>query len=240
MDEVLTRAMAKDPADRYLSAGDLGRAVLAAADNSRVSRAERNVAQGDAAPAEVTHVPAVDRRQSTPAGTETAPREPAVAGRSRRLMFVGAGAGLAGIALLVVLLVGGGDKGTGSGGVTVAPPGQKVVAQRQVSSGRSTRYTVALSVPRDSPGGAAAAVPLTMSLLGAQGSGPLRVIERKQLPADPYRFANNSYVSQFQLDGSKDGYGNLGMSWYVHPGDPSTMTCYSTLSLGGIQLDGCG
>ena len=190
-------------------------------------------------------MPAVDRRQSAaPPVTAAAATEPMLeaprSGRSRWLMFVGAGAGLAGIALLVVLLVGGGDKGNGNGGVTAAPAGQKIVAQRRVSSGRSTRYTVALSVPRDAPGGAAAAVPLTMSLLGARGSEPLRVVERRQLPATPYRFAKDSYVSQFQLDPSKDGFGNLGMSWYVHPGDPTTMTCYSTLSLGGIQLDGCG
>jgi serine/threonine protein kinase len=48
-DTVLTKAMAIDPADRYLSAGDLGRAAVAAAEGRVVSRAERNVATGEAA-----------------------------------------------------------------------------------------------------------------------------------------------------------------------------------------------
>ena len=47
---LLTRAMAKAPDDRYPSAGDLGRAALAAASGISVSRAERSVASGDAAP----------------------------------------------------------------------------------------------------------------------------------------------------------------------------------------------
>ena len=49
-DAVLTRAMAKSPDDRYPSAGDLGRAALAAATGTEVSRAERSIASGDAAP----------------------------------------------------------------------------------------------------------------------------------------------------------------------------------------------
>lgn len=50
--EVVDRAMAKDPADRYASAGDLGRAALAAAQGGHISLAgERSVAAGNAAPA---------------------------------------------------------------------------------------------------------------------------------------------------------------------------------------------
>lgn len=50
IDEVITRAMAKDPAERYLSAGDLGRAAIAAAGGEAITQPEHSVARGAAAP----------------------------------------------------------------------------------------------------------------------------------------------------------------------------------------------
>ena len=50
LNRVITRALAKDPADRYPSAGDFGRAVLAAAEGRSVAEEERSVARGAAAP----------------------------------------------------------------------------------------------------------------------------------------------------------------------------------------------
>ncbi|MBE2314928.1 serine/threonine protein kinase [Solirubrobacter sp. CPCC 204708] len=47
---VLARALAKDPADRFPSAGDFGRAALAAAEGRSVTEEERSVARGAAAP----------------------------------------------------------------------------------------------------------------------------------------------------------------------------------------------
>src|SRR4051812_49400922 len=51
-DRVFERALAKDPADRYPSAGDLGRAAVAAARGEHVTEQERTVATGPAAPGE--------------------------------------------------------------------------------------------------------------------------------------------------------------------------------------------
>src|SRR6478609_6519200 len=49
-DRVLARALAKAPEDRYPSAGDFGRAVLAASEGRSVTEEERSVARGAAAP----------------------------------------------------------------------------------------------------------------------------------------------------------------------------------------------
>ena len=49
-DRVLARALAKAPEDRFPSAGDFGRAVLAAAEGRSVTEEERSVARGAAAP----------------------------------------------------------------------------------------------------------------------------------------------------------------------------------------------
>ncbi len=66
LDRVLQRALAKDPADRYPSAGDLGRATLAAARGEHVTEEERTVATGPAAPdprAETVILGATPRRR---------------------------------------------------------------------------------------------------------------------------------------------------------------------------------
>jgi protein kinase-like protein len=60
-DDVIRRGLAKLPADRYPSAGDLGRAALAALAGDSVKEAERNVAVGAAAPPEAETATAATR-----------------------------------------------------------------------------------------------------------------------------------------------------------------------------------
>jgi outer membrane protein assembly factor BamB len=57
-DPVIERALAKDPDERYPSAGDLGRAALAAAAGRRPAERERLVATGAAAPVEAETITA--------------------------------------------------------------------------------------------------------------------------------------------------------------------------------------
>ena len=65
---MIERALAKDPEERYPSAGDLGRAALAAAANRRPTERERLVAKGAAAPIES---PTVTAAAMPEAGAET-------------------------------------------------------------------------------------------------------------------------------------------------------------------------
>jgi predicted Ser/Thr protein kinase len=67
VDGVITRAMAKDPDFRFPSAGDMGRAALAAATGTPVAEPEHTVATGEAAPATEPAPPPV-----TPAPTKPA------------------------------------------------------------------------------------------------------------------------------------------------------------------------
>lgn len=72
LDAVITRAIAIAPAERYTSAGDFGRAVVAAANGRPAPAPEGSVARGEAA----TGLPTGDRPRSWPRFWQPKPRDP--------------------------------------------------------------------------------------------------------------------------------------------------------------------
>jgi hypothetical protein len=75
-DRVIARALAKHPEDRYPSAGDLGRAALAAAAGEPVTEQERTVATGAAAPAAITTAMPTELLARTARGPEAPVEDP--------------------------------------------------------------------------------------------------------------------------------------------------------------------
>lgn len=73
-DRIVARALAKEPADRHPSAGDVGRAALAAARGEPVTESERTVAIGSAAPGGVEAREVTAPTSVAPTRTERPPR----------------------------------------------------------------------------------------------------------------------------------------------------------------------
>ena len=82
-EDVLKRAMAKDPDERQASAGDLGRAAIAAASGTAATAPERTVATGAAAPA-AGDGPGSPRGGGLPATVTRRPQAQVGLGRCRR------------------------------------------------------------------------------------------------------------------------------------------------------------
>ncbi|MEA2311323.1 MAG: hypothetical protein QOE28_1291, partial [Solirubrobacteraceae bacterium] len=115
LDAVVARALAKAPADRYPSAGDLGRSALAVTKGTTVEERERTVAIGAAAPIEVETRSAI-RPALGPQPPNTPPL-PARRPRRRARLAIVAAAALAS-AWGLAPASGGGD---GAGGHPAAP-----------------------------------------------------------------------------------------------------------------------
>jgi hypothetical protein len=111
-DEVIRRALAKSPDDRYPSAGDLARAAIAASERrSQSAVTERSVGAGDAAPATEMQE-ATTRVQARPTVTATvvdtgSPRRPVPteSGSRRRLLALGGGVAVVALIVAVVALL---------------------------------------------------------------------------------------------------------------------------------------
>jgi len=130
LDDVVARAMSKQPEDRYPSAGDLGRAAVAAIGGRRVAVPERTVATGAAATRESAPIPpapaaATEGSGSSPTqkleGSGSPPTRklaPAGAGGPGRRRLALAGAGLLAITAIVAggLALAGSDGGDGDAG----------------------------------------------------------------------------------------------------------------------------
>jgi YVTN family beta-propeller protein len=157
LDLVLNRALAKDPADRFPSAGDLARAVDAAVEGEVTVEAERSVGVGPAAPGPPEATTTAERGLAATAPASTAAAEPAptttaepgpgvprTARRSRLPLVLGAAAAVAVAVVIVIVVSGGGgdspDRTTPAGSTKEASPPvtspDATVEQKAVTVGR--------------------------------------------------------------------------------------------------------
>ena len=115
LDTVVARALAKAPEDRFRSAGDLGRAAVAAAAGEEPSASERSVAVGAAAPGAGATTGLELGDDALLGATQPEPARVAPRRMPRRALIVSVAVLVAAVPA-VVLLAGGGDGGGGGGG----------------------------------------------------------------------------------------------------------------------------
>jgi glutamine cyclotransferase len=136
LDLALARALAKQPADRFPSAGDFARAVEAGVEGGATVEAERSVGVGAAAPGPPEVTTTVQRRISEPP-TEPAPQPKR---RSRGpLLALLAGAVAVGVAVVLIASSGGDDDGQGTTPATTTaaePKLEATVTEKAVPVGR--------------------------------------------------------------------------------------------------------
>ncbi|HYJ23242.1 MAG TPA: serine/threonine-protein kinase [Solirubrobacterales bacterium] len=141
LDDVVARAMSKQPEDRYPSAGDLGRAALAAVSGARVSVPERTVATGAAATetAETRRLPPSAERPPSAGGSRSA---------GRKRLWIAAGL-LAAVAIFIAAVaVAGPGGGDGGGGETTSLAPKNETPPQKEKKPQPQRLTEAALVSR--------------------------------------------------------------------------------------------
>ncbi|MEX2196224.1 MAG: protein kinase [Thermoleophilaceae bacterium] len=147
-DGVVARAMAKDPAERFPSAGDLGRATVAAAEGRAAAEPERSVAAGAAAPGEITVPrgrPAPTAAAGPPTAATAALRHRRPGGRGRWFALGGAGAVVLAGGAALALALGSGDEDPEPG----PAPGPETVTVERTTETETEAQTEADAAPTD-------------------------------------------------------------------------------------------
>jgi hypothetical protein len=148
LDDVVIRAMSKQPGDRQPSAGDVGRAALAALSGERPTLPERTVATGAAATKETPQPEPPTIAPEPP--TIRLPDRPPSRGRMgarRRLGLTAAGlATLAAVVVAIVALAGGGGSGDGGPALTKA---QLVAKADAICADSQDRYRAVRDLGRE-------------------------------------------------------------------------------------------
>ncbi|HEY8810612.1 MAG TPA: serine/threonine-protein kinase, partial [Solirubrobacterales bacterium] len=146
LDDVAIRAMSKTAEDRYPSAGDLGRAAVAALSGSHPDLPERTVATGAAATR--TAETAVPSERSDPGAAATRRLEPDDARRSRTFVLAAAVGAIAAIGAAVAILAGGGGGDPGATASDARPTGRTKPTRQPL--GRSELIAKADAICADS------------------------------------------------------------------------------------------
>jgi hypothetical protein len=125
-DQVIHRSLARNPEDRYPSAGDLGRAVTAAAHGESATEPERTVARGAAAGAR-----GYEPTQATPVPEHATQVMQTHRSRNRAAVVSAIIVGLVIVAVAAILIGKSGSSGSGSSGKAEASVGKKKHAAKE-------------------------------------------------------------------------------------------------------------